>query len=96
MVDKIGYNVQFSTDNPYSDWSPEISWSYSLNMSGSFTSLDNKVIVPYNTYKYQKSYNLISKGRWNSIQFKQRCTDGKMTVQSIIVTGFPQNIKPQQ
>jgi hypothetical protein len=96
MVDKIGYNVQFSTDNPYSDWSPEISWSYSLNMSGSFTSLDNKVIVPYNTYKYQKSYNLISKGRWNSIQFKQRCADGKMTVQSIIVTGFPQNIKPQQ
>jgi hypothetical protein len=96
MVDKIGYNVQFSTDNPYSDWSPEISWSYSLNMSGSFTSLDNKVVVPYNTYKYQKSYNLISKGRWNSIQFKQRCTDGKMTVQSIIVTGFPQNIKPQQ
>jgi hypothetical protein len=96
MVDKIGYNVQFSTDNPYSDWAPELSWSYSLNMSGTFNSLDNKVTVPYNTYKYQKSYNLISKGRWNSIQFKQRCTDGKMTVQSIIVTGFPQNIKPQQ
>jgi hypothetical protein len=96
MIDKIGYNVQFSTDNAYSDWSPEISWSYSLNMSGSFTSLDNKVSVPYSTYKYQKSYNLISKGRWNSIQFKQRCTDGKMTVQSVITTAFPQSIKPQQ
>jgi hypothetical protein len=58
--------------------------------------LDNKVSVPYSTYKYQKSYNLISKGRWNSIQFKQRCTDGKMTVQSVITTAFPQSIKPQQ
>ena len=96
MIDKIGYNVQFSTENPYSDWSPEISWSYSLNMSGSFTSLDNKVIIPTSTYKYQKSYNLISKGRWNSIQFKQLCNDGKMAVHSVIVTGFPQNIKPQQ
>jgi len=96
MIDKIGYNVQFSTDNPYASWAPEISWSYSLNMGGSFTSLDNKVTLPYSTYKYQKSYNLISKGRWNSIQFKQRCTDGRMSVQSVITTAFPQSIKPQQ
>ena len=96
LVDKIGYSVQFSTDNAYSDWEPEISWSYSLNMSGTFTSLDSKVSIPTETFKYQKSYNLISKGRWNSIQFKQRCADGKMVVQSVVVTGFPQTIKPQQ
>lgn len=96
MVDKIGYNVQFSTDNPYSDWEPEISFSYSLNMSSVFTSLDNKVSIPVQSYKYQKSYSLISKGRWNSIQFKQICTDGRMMVQSVIATGFAQSIKPQQ
>lgn len=96
MVDKIGYNVQFSTDNPYSDWEPEISFSYSLNMSSLFTSLDNKVSIPVQSFKYQKSYSLISKGRWNSIQFKQICTDGRMMVQSVIATGFAQSIKPQQ
>lgn len=96
MVDKIGYNVQFSTDNPYSDWEPEISFSYSLNMSSVFTSLDNKVSIPVQSFKYQKSYSLISKGRWNSIQFKQICTDGRMMVQSVIATGFAQSIKPQQ
>ena len=96
MIDKIGYNVQFSTENPYSDWQPEIDFKYSVNMSNSFSILDSKVSVPYQTFKYQKGYNLISKGRWNSIQFKQECDSGRMVVQSVIATAFPQTIKPQQ
>jgi hypothetical protein len=96
MVDKIGYNVQFSTDNPYSNWEPEISFSYSLNMSNVFSSLDTKVSIPVQSFKYQKAYTLISKGRWNSIQFKQICTDGRMMVQSVIATAFPQTIKVKQ
>ena len=96
LVDKIGYNVQFSTENPYSDWEPEVDFKYSVNMSNSFSILDSKVSVPYQTFKYQKGYNLISKGRWNSIQFKQECDSGRMVVQSVIATAFPQTIKPQQ
>lgn len=96
LVDKIGYNIQFSTENPYSDWEPELDFKYSTNMSETFSVLDNKVSIPAQTFKYQKAYNLISKGRWNSIQFKQECEQGRMVVQSVIATAFPQTIKVQQ
>lgn len=96
MVDKIGYDVQFSTDNYYQNWNPNISFSCSFDMDEQFNELESDVSIPGRVFKYQKSYNLISRGRWNSIQFKQYCADGKMTVQSVITSAFPQSIKPQQ
>jgi hypothetical protein len=96
MVDKIGYDVQFSTDNYYQNWNPNISFSCSFDMDEQFNELESDVSIPGRVFKYQKSYNLISRGRWNSIQFKQYCADGKMTVQSVITSAFPQTIKPQQ
>jgi hypothetical protein len=96
MVDKIGYDVQFSTENPYQDWNPEISFEYATDMDDQFNELASAVSIPGRVFKYQKSYNLISKGVWNNIQFKQYCPNGRMSVQSIITTAFPQTIKPQQ
>ena len=96
MVDKIGYDVQFSTENVYQDWNPDLSFSYSTDMDDQFNSLGDNVLVPGRVFKFQKSFNLISRGTWNNIRFKQRCENGKMTVQSVITTAFPQTIKPQQ
>ena len=96
MVDKIGYDVQFSTENPYQDWNPEISFEYATDMDDQFNELASDVSIPGRVFKYQKSYNLISRGVWNNIQFKQYCPNGRMSVQSIITTAFPQTIKPQQ
>jgi len=96
MVDKIGYDVQFSTENPYQDWNPELSFEYSIDMDDQFNELASNVVIPGRVFKFQKSYNLISKGMFNNIQFKQFCPSGRMSVQSVITTAFPQSIKPQQ
>lgn len=96
MVDKIGYDVQFSTENPYQDWNPELSFEYSIDMDDQFNELASDVVIPGRVFKFQKSYNLISKGMFNNIQFKQYCPSGRMSVQSVITTAFPQSIKPQQ
>lgn len=96
LIDKIGYNVQFSTENPYSDWKPSLRMEYVTDMEDSFQVIEDDVEVPYRTFKYQKAYNLISKGRWNSIQFRQTCDAGRMMVQSVITTAFQQSIKPEQ
>jgi hypothetical protein len=50
-----------------------------------------------NSQKFLKAYNLISKGRWNSIQFKVETNDGgRLSFQSAILSGFVDSVRPQQ
>lgn len=95
IPDKIGYSIQIALDNPYST-SIGASLSYATNMSGTFTSIDPAISIP-STQKFLAAYNLISRGRWNNIQFKINTTSGsRMSLQSTILSGFVDSIRPQQ
>jgi hypothetical protein len=95
IPDKIGYSIQIALDNPYTS-SIGASLSYSKDMSGTFTDIDPAISVP-NTQKFLAAYNLISRGRWNSIQFKVNTTSGsRLSLQSTILSGFVDSVRPQQ
>lgn len=95
IPDKIGYSIQIALDNPYTT-SIGASLSYATNMSGTFTSIDPAISIP-STQKFLAAYNLISRGRWNNIQFKINTTSGsRMSLQSTILSGFVDSIRPQQ
>ena len=95
IPDKIGYSIQIALDNPYAS-SIGASLSYATNMSGTFTSIDPAISIP-STQKFLAAYNLISRGRWNNIQFKINTTSGsRMSLQSTILSGFVDSIRPQQ
>jgi len=98
IPDKIGYSVQFAFDNPY-NIPIGIEAAYCKNMSSSFTDLATGVTIPAGTFKDLKAYNLISAGRWNTIQFRVRTTaesGGRLSFQSAILSGFVDSVRPQQ
>jgi hypothetical protein len=67
-------------------------------MSGTFTALDSSLSVT-NSQKFLAAYNLISRGRWNTIQFlvqTNASTGKRMCLQSTILSGFVDSIRPQQ
>jgi hypothetical protein len=95
IPDKIGYSIQIALDNPYAS-SIGASLSYATDMSGTFTSIDPAISIP-SAQKFLAAYNLISRGRWNNIQFKINTTSGsRMSLQSTILSGFVDSIRPQQ
>jgi hypothetical protein len=95
IPDKIGYSIQIALDNPYAS-SIGASLSYATNMSGTFTSIDPAISIP-STQKFLAAYNLISRGRWNNIQFKINTTSGsRLSLQSTILSGFVDSVRPQQ
>jgi hypothetical protein len=67
-------------------------------MSGTFTDLDSSLTIT-NSQKFLKAYNLISKGRWNTIQFRVQTnpnSGGRLSLQSTILSGFVDSVRPQQ
>lgn len=98
IPDKIGYSVQFAFDNPYTSSNTDAAIAYSTDMSGTFTDLDSSLTIT-NSQKFLKAYNLISKGRWNTIQFRVQTnpnSGGRLSLQSTILSGFVDSVKPQQ
>ncbi len=98
IPDKIGYSVQFAFDNPYTSSNTDAAIAYSTDMSGTFTDLDPSLTIT-NSQKFLKAYNLISKGRWNTIQFRVQTnpnSGGRLSLQSTILSGFVDSVKPQQ
>jgi hypothetical protein len=98
IPDKIGYSIQFAFDNPY-NIPIGIEAAYCKNMSSSFTDLATGVTIPTGTFKDLKAYNLISAGRWNTMQFRVRTTaesGGRLSFQSAILSGFVDSVRPQQ
>ena len=70
--------------------------SYAKDMSGTFSTIDPNLSIT-NSQKFLKAYNLISKGRWNSIQFKVETNDGgRLSFQSAILSGFVDSVRPPQ
>jgi len=98
IPDKIGYSVQFAFDNPYTSSNTDAAIAYSTDMSGTFTDLDSSLTIT-NSQKFLKAYNLISKGRWNTIQFRVQTnpnSGGRLSLQSTILSGFVDSVRPQQ
>jgi hypothetical protein len=95
IPDKIGYSIQFAFDNPYSNQNTTVALSLAKDMSGSFSSIDSALAIT-NSQKFLKAYNLISRGRWNTLQFKVVSDTGRLSLQSTILSGFVDSVKPQQ
>jgi hypothetical protein len=95
IPDKIGYSIQFAFDNPYTTSNTTASISLAKNMSGTFSTLDSALSIT-NSQKFLKAYNLISQGRWNTMQFKVETTGGRLSLQSTILSGFVDSVRPQQ
>jgi hypothetical protein len=96
IPDKIGYSIQLAFNNPYTTQNVPVSVSYAKDMSGTFSTIDSSLNITA-SQKFLKAYNLISKGRWNTIQFKVNTNSGgRMCLQSTILSGFVDSIRPQQ
>jgi hypothetical protein len=96
IPDKIGYSVQLAFDNPYTTQNIPVSVSYAKDMSGTFSTIDPALNITA-SQKFLKAYNLISKGRWNTIQFKVNTNSGgRLCLQSTILSGFVDSVRPQQ
>jgi len=95
IPEKIGYSIQFAFDNPYTTSNTTAAISLAKNMSGTFSALDSALSIT-NSQKFLKAYNLISQGRWNTLQFKVVTASGRLSLQSTILSGFVDSIRPQQ
>jgi hypothetical protein len=96
---KTGYNVQFALENQNVDWTASFDMAFSTDMGKTFTTLESNVDVGPQELKFLKSFNLISRGRWNNIQFKLKTSTGiggRMMPQSITTSGFLDSIRPEQ
>jgi len=96
---KTGYNVQFALENQNLDWTASFDMAFSTDMGKTFTTLESNVDVGPQELKFLKSFNLISRGRWNNIQFRLRTSTGiggRMMPQSITTSGFLDSIRPEQ
>ena len=95
IPDKIGYSVQFAFDNPYTTSTTTAAVSLAKNMSDTFVTLDSALAIT-SSQKFLKAYNLISQGRWNTLQFKVTTDAGRLSLQSTILSGFVDSVRPQQ
>jgi hypothetical protein len=95
IPDKIGYSVQFAFDNPYTAVATTTAVSLAKDMSDTFVTLDSALAIT-SSQKFLKAYNLISQGRWNTLQFKVTTDAGRLSLQSTILSGFVDSVRPQQ
>ena len=95
IPDKIGYSVQFAFDNPYTTATTTAEVSLAKDMSDTFVTLDSALAIT-SSQKFLKAYNLISQGRWNTLQFKVTTDAGRLSLQSTILSGFVDSVRPQQ
>lgn len=95
IPDKIGYSVQFAFDNPYTTATTTTAVSLAKDMSDTFVTLDSALAIT-SSQKFLKAYNLISQGRWNTLQFKVTADAGRLSLQSTILSGFVDSVRPQQ
>ena len=95
IPDKIGYSVQFAFDNPYTTATTTAEVSLAKDMSATFVTLDSALAIT-SSQKFLKAYNLISQGRWNTLQFKVTTDAGRLSLQSTILSGFVDSVRPQQ
>jgi hypothetical protein len=95
LVNKLGYIVQFTSENRLTDASVTVYLSYSQDISGSFTSLDSSVTMSAGDRQKRRSLPLVSYGKFNVIQFKFGATRLKASLANLAVTAFVDPIETE-
>jgi hypothetical protein len=92
--DKIGYSVQFNLENNHATTVPG-NFYYYKDLSDTPQTLEASVTLPANTSLIRKGYNLLSKGRFNQLQFKVQADSGRLALHSVQTSAFAQPITPE-
>tara|TARA_R100000458_G_scaffold18990_1_gene16574 strand:+ start:3970 stop:5799 length:1830 start_codon:yes stop_codon:yes gene_type:complete len=93
--DKIGYSSQFNFGNIHTDAvTGDINYYKDLSSSGS--ALDSSLSLAGDTNLIRKGYNMISKGRFDQMQFRVKADGGRLSLHSIQTSAFGQPIDPQK
>jgi len=92
--DKIGYSVQFNLENNHTTTVPS-NFYYYKDLSDTPQTLEASVNLPASTNLIRKGYNLLSKGRFNQLQFKVQADSGRLALHSVQSSAFGQPIKPE-
>ena len=93
--DKIGYSVQFNLENIHSTTITS-NLDYYIDLSGTAQTLASSVTLAADESLIRKGYNLLSKGRFNQIQFKAQADSGRISLHSIETSAFGQPIRPER
>lgn len=93
--DKIGYSAQFNLGNIHST-AVTGNFYYYTDLSASSNTLAASVSLTASTNLIRKGYNLLSKGRFNQIQFKAQADEGRLALHSVQGSAFGQAINPQK
>ena len=92
--DKIGYSAQFNLENIHTT-TISSNLSYYADLSSAAQTLASSVTLPASTNLIRKGYNMVSKGRFNQIQFKVQAASGRLALHSIQASAFGQPIKAE-
>jgi hypothetical protein len=92
--DKIGYSTQFNFGNIHTDAiTGDISYYKDLSSVGA--DLDASLSLPASTNLIRKGFNMLSKGRFNQLQFKVKADGGRLALHSVQSSAFGQPIDPE-
>ena len=93
--DKIGYSTQFYFGNIHADAiTGDINYYKDLSSSG--TELEASLSLPADTNLIRKGFNMVSKGRFNQLQFKVKADGGRLALHSVQSSAFGQPITPER
>ena len=93
--DKIGYSTQFNFGNIHADAiTGDINYYKDLSSSG--TALEASLSLPASTNLIRKGFNMVSKGRFNQLQFKVKADGGRLALHSVQSSAFGQPITPER
>ena len=93
--DKIGYSAQFNLENIHSTAITSNIYYYT-NLSSSAQTLASGISLTADTNLIRKGYNLLSKGRFNQLQFKVQADSGRLSLHSIQSSAFGQPLDPER
>lgn len=93
--DKVGHSVQFDFENIHSTaQSADLTLYKDLSSTG--VSLATDTSINANTGLVRKGFNILSKGRFNQLQFKAQVDSGRLALHSIQASAFGQPIKAER
>ena len=92
--DKIGYSTQFNFGNIHTDAiTGDI--NYYKDLTSSSSTLEGSLSLPASTNLIRKGFNMVSKGRFNQLQFKVKADGGRLALHSVQSSAFGQPIRPE-
>ena len=92
--DTRGYSTQFNFGNIHTDAiTGDI--NYYKDLTSSSSTLEGSLSLPASTNLIRKGFNMVSKGRFNQLQFKVKADGGRLALHSVQSSAFGQPIRPE-